>query len=151
MFLFCFTVITANALRLGWVDVAKQLRFFAAGVLGFSAAVPLLSETTVPIQTLVGLLIAVILGQESVLYRRSRGRPDAPAYGVFWLALALLAAAATASLLDVTRVWCDPRDHWLQGHAIWHVLTAACLYALFVFYGGVQERVDPGGSAGPDR
>jgi len=34
----------------------------------------------------------------------------------------------------VTRLWCDPADHWLQGHAVWHVLSALSLYVLFLFY-----------------
>ena len=48
--------------------------------------------------------------------------------------IALLGAAAAASAADVSRVFCDPTNHWLQGHAIWHLLSAASLYVLFVFY-----------------
>jgi len=33
-----------------------------------------------------------------------------------------------------TRVWCDPTDHWIQGHAAWHLLSAASLVMLFRFY-----------------
>jgi hypothetical protein len=29
---------------------------------------------------------------------------------------------------------CDPESHVLQGHAIWHVLAASSLLALFGFY-----------------
>jgi hypothetical protein len=36
----------------------------------------------------------------------------------------------TIWMLDRTHIWCDP-ESWLQGHAIWHVLTA--LSALFVY------------------
>lgn len=133
MFVFCFAVITANALRLGWIGAAGRWRFFAAGVSVSSASVPLLSLTPIPIQSLIGLLILAILGQELALHR---GRaPDAPApdYRLFGLALGLIAAAAACSLADVTRSWCDP-DHWLQGHALWHLLSAASLLALFHFY-----------------
>lgn len=133
MFVFCFTVITSNALRLGWIGVTRQWAFFGAGVVLFSAAVPLLSQTTVPIQSLVAVLIAGILAQEFVLRRRDRGGSQAD-YRPFATALGLLALAAAASLADVTRVWCDPGNHWLQGHAVWHLLTATALYALFNFY-----------------
>ena len=37
----------------------------------------------------------------------------------------------------MTRIWCDPADHWLQGHAAWHVLSAAALAALYRFYEGL--------------
>lgn len=69
--------------------------------------------------------------------RRRRPAGAAPVrYGAFYLALALLAAA---SLANLTRVWCDPQDHWLQGHAVWHVPTAASLYVLYFFYAGLPR------------
>ena len=131
MFLFCFTVITANALRLGWIGPERSRAFLVAGVAGASALVPLVGETPFPIQGLVAVLIAAILVQEAVLRARARGRVR---YGAFALALALLGGAAAASLADVTRTFCDPANHWLQGHALWHVLSAASLCALFHFY-----------------
>jgi hypothetical protein len=138
MFVFCFAVITANALRLGWIRPRRAVGFLASGVVLFSALVLLVSETALPIQSLVAVLIATILGQEWRLHRR--GSIDAPNYRAFWLALGLLAAAALGSLADVTRTFCDPTNHWLQGHAIWHVLSAASLYAMFRFYEGIEDR-----------
>jgi hypothetical protein len=143
MFLFCFTVITANALRLGWIGPERRIAFLTGSVVGASALVPLVGETSFPIQGLVGLLIAAILGQEALLWRRA---PRAAPYALFGLALALLAAAAAASLADVTRAWCDPANHWLQGHALWHGLSAASLLALFAFYrrlGESRDRIPP--------
>jgi hypothetical protein len=144
MFVFCFALITANALRLGWIRPERGVGFLAAGVALFSVMVLLVSETTFPIQGLVGLLIAAILGQEWTLHRRDP--TDAPDYRPFWLALGLLAAAALFSLADVTRTFCDPTNHWLQGHAIWHVLSAASLYAMFRFYEGIED-LGPGSGA----
>jgi len=143
MFVFCFVAITCNAVRLGWLAERRQGPFFAVGVIAFSALVPLVSQTTVPIQAIVGLLIAAILSQEAALWRRDRGAGGGTRYGFYAAALALLAGAALASLLDVTRVWCDPTDHWLQGHAVWHVLSAACLYALFRFYARLPRESFP--------
>ena len=41
-------------------------------------------------------------------------------------AVALL-AGVVASFLDASRRWCDPGDHLVQGHALWHVLSALSL------------------------
>jgi hypothetical protein len=131
MFLFCFTVIARNAVRLGWITARHELRFFALGVIGASALVPLLFELGIAIQATVAVCIAVALGQEALWRRRRPGTPLPPAY---WIGLALLAAAAVCSALDVTRVACDPTNHWLQGHAAWHVLSALALLAFFRFY-----------------
>ncbi len=138
MFLFSFTVLARNAVRLGWTRPARETRFFAIGVLGMSALVPPLFYAGFPIQALVGLLIAVGLAQEFHLRRRTGPRP---AYRIYLVGLALLGAAAVASLLDVTRVACAP-ESLLQGHAVWHLLTALALAALFRFYAelSLQDR-----------
>ncbi len=130
MFLFTFTVLARNAVRLGWIRPARETLFFALGVLGLSALVPPLFYAGFPIQALVGLLIAVGLAQEWRLRRRDG---PMPAYRIYLVGLALLGAASVASLLDVTRVVCDP-ESWLQGHAVWHVLSALSLAAFFRFY-----------------
>ena len=130
MFLFCFTVLARNAVRLGWIGSARETRFFVLGVAGMSALVPPLFYAGFPIQALVAILIAVGLAQEWRLRRR-----DGPssAYRIYTVGLALLGAAGLASLADVTRVACDPAS-WLQGHAVWHVLSALALAAFFRFY-----------------
>jgi hypothetical protein len=136
MFLFCFVILTANALRLGWIRREQRIVFLVGGVVLFSALVPPLGETSIPIQSLVGVLIAAILWQE---WRASRSPAAAAAdYRPFIAGLALLAVAAAFSLADLTRSFCDPGNHWLQGHAFWHLLTAASLYAMFRFYEGLE-------------
>jgi hypothetical protein len=135
MFVFCFVVITRNAVRLRWIGPRRQTAFYLAGVTAASAAVPPLFEAGFPIQALVGALIFAMLGQEVALRRVTAGADYRP----YFAALALLGAAAVCSLLDVTRVWCDPDDHLLQGHAAWHLLSAASLFALFRFYQGLPR------------
>jgi hypothetical protein len=132
MFVFCFLVIARNASRLGWIAPEREGRFFAAGVLGASALVPVLFELGVAIQGTVAACIALAIGQE-ILARR-RAPPGAAFSASYGAGLALLAAAGVASLLDVTRVACDPGHPWLQGHAAWHVLSALALGAFFRFY-----------------
>ena len=88
----------------------------------------------VPIQALVVVARRLIILQEVAVRARTRA-PDPPvAYGPFFAALALMAAAGGFSLAGVTRTWCDPSNHWLQGHSIWHLLSAGALYSLYRFY-----------------
>lgn len=139
MFIFCMTIIAVNAVRLGSVRAGHAWKLGAAGVVALSLAVPLVSQTAVPIQAMVLVLILLILGQEALAARR---RVDG-AGGVSrrWLgwALALIVAAAAFSASDVTRSVCDPHDHFYQGHAVWHVLSAASLGAMFLFQRGLAR------------
>lgn len=133
MFVFCFLVIARNAVRLGWIPLARERTAWLVGVVAASACVPPLFNAGVPIQGSVFVLIVLMIGQEFTLWRRAApaARGD---YTSYWVALALLGAASAFSLADVTRAWCDPHNHWLQGHALWHVLSAASLLALMRFY-----------------
>jgi hypothetical protein len=49
-----------------------------------------------------------------------------------------LALAQTFSTLDLTRVWCDPDNHVLQGHALWHLLSAVAIAFVYRFYAGLR-------------
>ena len=132
MFLFCFLVIARNAVRLDWVSGRREPVFFAAGVVGASALVPVLFELGIAIQLTVAACIAVAIGQEAWLRRRAA--PGTRFSRSYFAGLALLALGGLASLVDVTRIACDPAHPWLQGHALWHVLTALALLAFFRFY-----------------
>ena len=140
MFLFCFCVLALNARRLGWIAARRQTAATLAGVGIASALVPVLFERGVPIQGLVLLLVLAMIAQELWLLRRDGALP---AHRFWWTALSLLALAAVFSGLDVTRTWCDPSNHWLQGHALWHLLTAASLYALFRFTAALDLDAAP--------
>ena len=84
----------------------------------------------VPIQGLVFVLIVAIVASEVVLSRRG----DRASLGFFGLAIALITAGSVFSVLDVTRTWCDPGHPFLQGHAIWHCLSALSLLAAFFHF-----------------
>jgi len=131
MFLFLFLPLILNLRRFGRLRGKSAFVWYLVGVAGMSALVPVGFALGLPIQALVFILILVVLGQE-ILARR-RGLPSGP-LAIFLGAIGLLAAGATFSALDLSRVFCDPSDHILQGHAIWHVLTAASLWVLGLYY-----------------
>jgi hypothetical protein len=118
--------------RLGWLAPTRERALWLAGTLVASAALPPLFHAGVAIQGSVFALIVLMIGQELALWRRA-SPAERSDYGAYWTALALLGAASAASLADVTRTWCEPAS-WLQGHALWHALSAAALYALLRFY-----------------
>ena len=93
-----------------------------------------------PIQSLIGILILCIIATELLLRRRS-------AYPLRYFALSflLLSAGAACSVIDVSRRMCEPSNHLLQGHAVWHVLSALSLLAAFVHYRQFDAQLDKAG------
>lgn len=137
MYVFCWLLLTLNLVRLGLVRSETWWRRFWQLVAVTTAATVAIDFLEVPIQGVVLLLIVAIAASEILLYRRDGPYP----LRAFLLALGALASGAVFSGLDVTRVWCDPTHPVLQGHAIWHVLSALCLFAAYTHYRQLEPAV----------
>lgn len=118
---FGFVGVYDLTLGLGWTT-----RRFLQLYLWPLAAIGLLFAL-VPDSSLIitGIIAAGVVAAEVVAYRTGCRRPDGHFGGWFyWLAGGLLAVALTANLLTGTGApFCDPQDI-IQGHGIWHLLTA---------------------------
>ncbi|MBI5565337.1 MAG: ceramidase domain-containing protein [Chloroflexi bacterium] len=86
---------------------------------------------------LFGILIASALILEAILHRRKQTTLQAK-----WPigALGVYVAAQAIWTLDLNHIVCDPTSV-LQGHAVWHVLTAASAGLLYGYY---QSEVNHG-------
>jgi hypothetical protein len=132
MYVFTNLLIGLNLVRLGTLPRRLFWPVYVLSVAAFTVLTVALRFTSFPIQGVVFVLILAIIATE--LMQR-------PAAGLdrrfFHASLATLVVAAVFSAADVTRVFCDPDDHFVQGHAIWHVLGsislvfAACFYRQF--------------------
>lgn len=65
------------------------------------------------------------------LYFRDGDRTRFKFYLLSWLAVVV---GAVAWWLDQTKLVCDPANHILPLHAVWHLLMALALYFLYRFY-----------------
>lgn len=129
MYLFCYLLLGLNLNRLG---MALGLRHYLVAVLGTTAFTAVVFRYGFPIQAIIGVLTLGIIVTEG-LARRRHPAQRVP-LSAFLASLGLLTAGAISSALDVTRTLCDPENHFLQGHAVWHVLTALSLLASFFHY-----------------
>jgi len=129
MYLFCYLLIFVNLERLGYRVIRKSLTPYFATV-GITTAVTMAVDVTdFPIQGLVLILIAGVFGTELLIWRRSKVRYPMKH---FWISTLFIGLAACCSLADVKRFHCDPSNHWVQGHALWHILgSIALLFSYF--------------------
>jgi len=130
MYVFVYLLLTLNLRRAGRLGAGDWFRRFVALIVGTTVLTVALDFAEIPIQSIMGLLIASVIATEAWLDRRER--PATLRW--WWVGLAALATASVFSLLDVTRTWCDPTHTFLQGHAIWHVLSALSLFAMYFHY-----------------
>jgi hypothetical protein len=136
MYVFCYLLLTLNLVRLGLLAAEDRRRRYWQLVAATTAATVAIDFLEIPIQGVVLLLILSIVATEAWIRTRER-------YPLrfFLLSLACIAAGAVFSALDLSRTWCDPWHPVLQGHAIWHALSAASLLAAFLHYRQFEARL----------
>lgn len=74
-----------------------------------------------------GVQLAMATAIEGVLYLRHPTGLARPRYRDFWGLIGVFLLSLTFWMLDLTGLVCDPDNHWLQGHALWHVTNSTCL------------------------
>jgi hypothetical protein len=42
--------------------------------------------------------------------------------------------------LDYFRIWCNPDNHFVQGHALWHILNSLAIYQLYLYTVKVDNK-----------
>jgi hypothetical protein len=131
MYVFFFLLITFNLRRGKLLSAKKHLPVYVALVLAMSALIPLFQWADLRIQLKVPALIAVIAGTELDLRFRKKLHAEYRWYGASLLSLAV-AFGFTAA--DLTGAWCEPSNHWIQPHALWHVFSALSLLLSYRFY-----------------
>jgi len=75
--------------------------------------------------------LAVSIGMEIGLHQKGK---KAPAYRWYFFALGAFGAALAVWILDFSRIWCVSSHHLINGHALWHVISAAALFFIYLFY-----------------
>ena len=116
------TFLIALGIDLAALGVGRtRVLLVLAGGLVAGAAVLVLAPQVSP--ALAGVVAAGLAVTEVLIYRRGLRRPSA----ALWAALTALGIGAIVfSLSRTSGPLCDPNS-WLQGHAVWHVMTALAL------------------------
>ena len=138
MYLYVNLLIALNMRRLQWLS-RRQLRpVYSALVVGSTLLTHAMYMAELPYQALVAAGGAIIVGTELLLYRRRGEAKVRTAW--FWASLVTICIAQVFSLLDVTRIWCEPNNLMLHGHAIWHAIGSVSVLFAFLHYR--QFKVD---------
>ena len=129
MYVFCYLLLLVNLQRLGKNVIKKSFATFWSAVFGTTLFTVLADLAHIPIQGIVVVLIFLIVGTEFRVKQKSK-----TAYPMhnFYISMTLMLVAFAFSFSDHQRILCDPENHWFQGHAVWHLVSAFAL--LFSFF-----------------
>lgn len=131
MFLFACLLLCLNLRRLGALSSGAVLPLYL-GLVGASIALMFVFPALgLPTQAIFAAQIFAVLGTELRLLRSGGVETD---YAFLVGAAAVFTASFALWILDQRRILCDPSNHIIQGHAVWHVGCAVCLILLQRFY-----------------
>jgi hypothetical protein len=128
MFMLILLPLAFNLVRSGWI---KASQFSLVYIVCLSISMLLLYVIQGKVgEYIFGVHVAMVTGLEFLLYRRGHR----PTYAGMLKALGTFMLAFLIWNGDVHGWWCDPTNHYLQGHAIWHLLCALAIWFLYGFY-----------------
>ncbi len=137
MYFFFNLVLLLNVVRMGRLAPSAFFRVLYGSIFALTIFTVLVAKTAFPIQGIVVLLVVATLATE-VLATRASTTPVS--HRALAGCLVFIVAAAAFSASDASGARCDPHDHLLQGHAIWHVLGAISMVFAHQHYRQFAQR-----------
>lgn len=134
MYFMVYLLVVLNLLRLKWIESKTVVPLFLGLVVGSTALIPVADKIGVPYQFIVAGVVVVIAVTELLNQRRDRKNAQEWKVWPFWASLASFCIAVSFSIADVKRILCDPQNHFIQGHALWHIGGAIGLTFSFLYY-----------------
>lgn len=114
----------------GWSG-RRVVGVYIAGVVLSTALLLVVRPIGIP---LFAVQLAAGLGLQLWLWRKASSSPERAAFRPFLQALGIFLSSFAIWVTDITGLLCDPDNHLITGHAIWHVLNAVCIWMLGAFY-----------------
>ena len=94
--------------------------YFIRTIHGFNIGIPIFA-----LQIIAVLVVEFFIRQQSANYRLT----------YLAITLVILVVGWGIWLLDYLQIWCDSATfHWVNGHALWHIMTAISLIFVYKFY-----------------
>jgi hypothetical protein len=134
MYVYVYLILVLNCFKLGWLPQRRVVPLFLFLVALSTLMIPVSKYLNIPYQIIVLASAVGITFTEAVHQIRSSRRLEPWSYRYFWAGLAMFSIALAFSLSDVKRILCDPNNHFIQGHALWHIMGGIGTYFSYLYY-----------------
>jgi hypothetical protein len=132
MYVMTYLMMLIQMKRMGWIKNAMDRWNFWGLVIGTTAFTVWCDiYTNFPIQSIIGVQTLFIIASEAIIWAK---RKQNYSIKYFVSGALFMVVAITFSILDVTRAMCDPENHWVQGHALWHVFSAIGVTMIYLHH-----------------
>lgn len=131
MFVCIYNLLFMNIHRLHRLTKREYLSYYISAIILSLFIVHWAYISHIPYQASVMVIVLLIFLTELYLFMKKKG---AHSYLNFYLSIVFLSLAVMSTTLDLKRIWCDPTNHWIQGHAFWHFFSAIMMYFVHKHY-----------------
>lgn len=137
-------LVVLNLIRLGWLRGKSPMPF--AGLLFFGGVGMLLGMEGEARLNVFTAYVTVSVFFEILLFVRAKRLAGGlteelkARYKPYLATILIFLVAFGAWILDEKRILCQPRNHFISGHAVWHVLNSMCFLTLSRFYRYAKTR-----------
>ncbi len=131
MFICVYNLLLMNIHRLVKLTKVQYISILILLISLSTLAVHVTYVIDIPIQgAVIGLALLIVLTEILCVYRNK----GAKNYNSFFISIFFLIIAGCCVAVDINKTWCDPTNHWIQGHALWHIFSAVMFYYIYMHY-----------------
>lgn len=131
MFLIVNLLIIFNLLRLKLISSNNKNKYFLLLVIISCSAYISFVILKLPVQFVMVCFALIAIGLE---VKSKINSSKIIIYKNYFLSIIFVLIAGSMLLIDLNRIICDPTNHYVQGHALWHVFNSFTLWFLYKFY-----------------
>lgn len=129
MYAFFGLLLLGNLELLGKVKKEKLLPIYLWSFIPYSALFFCFRYFGIPVQLSMFIIIMGGLFTKFLIFKNHKVN-----YKKFFLALSVFVVAFSCQLADINRIACDPTNHWIQFHGLWHIFNGIGMGLLFLYY-----------------
>jgi hypothetical protein len=137
MYAFFGLLFLGNLELLGKIKSDRLLPLYLISFLPFSIIFFIFRYSGIPVQLSIAIIILGGFITKILVVKRQKVN-----YSYLTAALVTFIIAISCQLLDINRVACDPTNHWLQFHGLWHFFNAVGIGFLFFHYRRLSRHVN---------
>ena len=131
MFLIVNLLIVINLLRLKLISSSNKNKYFLLLVIISCTSYISFVILKLPVQFVMLGFALIAIGLEIKSKLNSK---EMIIYKNYFFTIIFLLIAGAMLFIDLNRIICDPTNHYVQGHALWHVFNSFALWFLYKFY-----------------
>ncbi len=139
MYFYVYFLIAQCLVILNIFSYKKAKLFYFVAIILSTALIPTAYHFQIHYQGIILFCIVVVLFLQFAIYNKNKNEFPIKSISA---SFSLMGIAAWFSYADATRIFCITESPWLQGHAIWHILSALAVGFTYIAFQYQRKQYD---------